>query len=242
MSDDPKQVVVRTEGNTIPVNVIEATLRPIKVYRFDFPIPEGDVEAPTLEQFLNGVVRHTRDHVLSGYSGVVTMVDHGMRARERNSLHTFNVTVIFVPHEKCFHVIDRSQVQEFLNGDRETNLVEVDPDFHLSGDAAVWAKTFMQIVQGSGLVVDEDLMIGWFANAIMRGWDDAVAHTFEQLGIVRPGYESFKTGIPLKKLVDIGILPVTAIYPDPDCSGFAEWLEEKQQQLQSILTKEKNDE
>ena len=31
-----------------------------------------------------------------------------------------------------------------------------------------WAKEFMRITNGS---VDEETMIGWFANAIMCGWD-----------------------------------------------------------------------
>lgn len=36
-------------------------------------------------------------------------------------------------------------------------------------DAREWAKEFMQINPNSGM--DEDMMIAWFANAIMCGWD-----------------------------------------------------------------------
>lgn len=36
-------------------------------------------------------------------------------------------------------------------------------------DARVWAEEFMRITKGS---VDEEDMIGWFANAIMCGWDN----------------------------------------------------------------------
>lgn len=42
-------------------------------------------------------------------------------------------------------------------------------------DAQAWAKEFMRIwsghVIGEGDTVDEGLMIGWFANAIMCGYD-----------------------------------------------------------------------
>ena len=41
-------------------------------------------------------------------------------------------------------------------------------------DARVWAKEFMRIYQSQGEKwVDEELMIGWFANAIMAGYDEA---------------------------------------------------------------------
>jgi hypothetical protein len=47
-----------------------------------------------------------------------------------------------------------------------------------SMDAQVWAKEFMriyteQIAKGNNLWIDEALMIGWFANAIMAGYDEA---------------------------------------------------------------------
>lgn len=40
-------------------------------------------------------------------------------------------------------------------------------------DASVWASAFMEVVEG-GAPVGEDLMIGWFANAMQRGvlWND----------------------------------------------------------------------
>ena len=40
-------------------------------------------------------------------------------------------------------------------------------------DAAAWAKEFMHIFGKRLGEIDEGLMIGWFANAIMRGWDEA---------------------------------------------------------------------
>lgn len=47
-----------------------------------------------------------------------------------------------------------------------------------SFDAKVWAKEFMRIynektLQKNHLWIDEELMIAWFANAIMAGYDNA---------------------------------------------------------------------
>lgn len=42
-----------------------------------------------------------------------------------------------------------------------------------SFDAQVWAKAFVEIArQHPQLAVDEGTMIGWFANALMRGYDE----------------------------------------------------------------------
>lgn len=40
-------------------------------------------------------------------------------------------------------------------------------------DAKVWAQEFMKTITEKKLVVDEDLMLAWFANAIMAGHDHA---------------------------------------------------------------------
>jgi len=44
-------------------------------------------------------------------------------------------------------------------------------------DAEKWAEAFKQIVLDRGLIIDEDLMIGWFANAIEVAHDHRVART-----------------------------------------------------------------
>jgi hypothetical protein len=47
-------------------------------------------------------------------------------------------------------------------------------EFTHSTDARVWAAEFMKIWQNEPIdLLDEELMIGWFANAIMAGYDDA---------------------------------------------------------------------
>ena len=43
------------------------------------------------------------------------------------------------------------------------------PDWPLpSFDAVDWAKAFCKINPG----IDEDIMVGWFANSLMRGYDE----------------------------------------------------------------------
>jgi hypothetical protein len=43
-----------------------------------------------------------------------------------------------------------------------------------STDARYWAKNFMEIWQNEPIdIMDEEMMLGWFANAIMAGYDEA---------------------------------------------------------------------
>jgi len=43
-------------------------------------------------------------------------------------------------------------------------------------DAMKWAEEFQRIVVDGGLTIDKELMLGWFANAIMAGHDYARNH------------------------------------------------------------------
>jgi hypothetical protein len=46
--------------------------------------------------------------------------------------------------------------------------------FSESFDARDWAKAFVEIVKAHpAIATDEGTMIGWFANALMRGYDEA---------------------------------------------------------------------
>lgn len=42
-----------------------------------------------------------------------------------------------------------------------------------SFDARDWAKAFCKIARTKGLEIDEGWMVSWFANALMRGYDEA---------------------------------------------------------------------
>ncbi len=46
-------------------------------------------------------------------------------------------------------------------------------------DAEKWADGFQSIVLDGGLTIDRELMLGWFANAIMAGFDYARTHPVE---------------------------------------------------------------
>lgn len=46
-----------------------------------------------------------------------------------------------------------------------------DDAFSQSFDARDWARAFMRIVIDGNVEIDEALMVAWFANAIMRGYD-----------------------------------------------------------------------
>lgn len=50
------------------------------------------------------------------------------------------------------------------------------PDWPLpSFDAVDWARAFCKIAKTKGHVIDEGWMVTWFANALMRGYDEHAA-------------------------------------------------------------------
>ena len=51
-----------------------------------------------------------------------------------------------------------------------------------SFDAKDWAREFCRIAKGLGHDIDEGWMITWFANAIMKGWDERGRQTCELCG------------------------------------------------------------
>src|SRR6202453_3980265 len=59
--------------------------------------------------------------------------------------------------------------------DKIAELMKISPSpaMHDTMDAAIWAKEFKRICDEKGLFCDEGWMLGWFANAIMVGWDFA---------------------------------------------------------------------
>lgn len=67
-----------------------------------------------------------------------------------------------------------------------------EPDPLLGIDAQKWAQEFMRIWSGRWAEVDEGLMIGWFANAIMRGYDEGQHRLRKQHGCEIPPLESPK--------------------------------------------------
>lgn len=72
-----------------------------------------------------------------------------------------------------------TQYPIMLNGDHaefETEHANIPPkerpDWPLpSFDARDWAEAFMNVVTKNNITIDEAYMITWFANALMRGYD-----------------------------------------------------------------------
>lgn len=70
-----------------------------------------------------------------------------------------------------------------------------------SADAQVWAREFMRIWSGRWHEVDEGLMIAWFANAIMRGFDESAKRDREKIAALE---ESHQELICLLSIIDMG--------------------------------------
>jgi len=56
-------------------------------------------------------------------------------------------------------------------------------------DGTVWAKEFMRLFGERRHEIDEALMIGWFCNSIMRGFDEATRREQEQLDRAKAALE-----------------------------------------------------
>ena len=58
-------------------------------------------------------------------------------------------------------------------------------------DAKVWAVEFMNLFGEKRDAIDEGLMIGWFANAIMNGFDEATRRERKKLDRAKTALEPF---------------------------------------------------
>ena len=68
-----------------------------------------------------------------------------------------------------------NRLLEMLESVHQTKPDSQQTDWRQSFDATVWAKKFVEAVElNPSIATDEGCMIGWFANAIMRGYDHAI--------------------------------------------------------------------
>lgn len=59
-------------------------------------------------------------------------------------------------------------------------------EFTKSFDATDWAKAFVAHVREKpSIATDEMTMVGWFANAIMRGYDEHARRSTDQAAVER---------------------------------------------------------
>lgn len=108
----------------------------------------------------------------------------------------------------------RQQEREAKRADKERQAEHRPPvhpggDFAQSTDARDWASAFVQMVRAHpSIATDEGTMIGWFANAIMRGYDEREAkeratklarvaelQRFEQGETAGPRVQAKETGV-----------------------------------------------
>lgn len=87
-------------------------------------------------------------------------------------------------------------------------------DLHSTIDAQVWAKEFMRLHGIS--YPDEQNMVGWFANAIMAGFDEGKRRGLgEPIMDIRNSLEPGESVCPLCK--GIGIDPMPGCEPPGKC-------------------------
>ena len=66
---------------------------------------------------------------------------------------------------------DQAEEEANYTGDPKDHPTWPLPSF----DARDWAEAFMKLFDHQRDKIDEELMIGWFANALMRGYDESAA-------------------------------------------------------------------
>jgi hypothetical protein len=86
--------------------------------------------------------------------------------------------IVYNPNTSRYHIIDwpesvRRSALPVDTSEAVRHLTRPADDFYKSFDARVWAKAWLDIVKEHPEVpTDEGTMIGWFANALMRGYDE----------------------------------------------------------------------
>ncbi|WYW00709.1 hypothetical protein Illi2_00027 [Pseudomonas phage vB_PpuM-Illi-2] len=133
------------------------------------------------------------------------------------------VAVIYDPSIRVAYLVGQERRDEMISGSFPGK--PMNPDFYLSTDAQEWTSAFFNINGNCLKDLTEDTLFGWFANAIERGKSDGTSDTYNKLGIVQPGLQGIKKGIPLMSLIEAGILPHTAYWSDPQAPEYVKWLE-----------------
>lgn len=67
-------------------------------------------------------------------------------------------------------------------------------NLHSTMDASVWAEEFIRIFAHRRDEIDEGLMIGWFANSIMTGYDHATSKFRGEIETLRAQLEKCDEG------------------------------------------------
>ena len=81
--------------------------------------------------------------------------------------------------------------------EEKKHVLGVDLSFTQSFQAMDWAKAFVALVkQKPEIATDEATMLGWFANAIMRGYDERAWRDAEEARLALEAYHTRRTQPP----------------------------------------------
>lgn len=82
-----------------------------------------------------------------------------------------------------------------MSDEKKANDIEHTRDLLQTMDAQAWSKEFWRLWGHRLNEIDRDLMIAWFANAIMTGWDHQWWKVGPELELARKVIESARKGI-----------------------------------------------
>ncbi|WYW01659.1 hypothetical protein Voja6_00027 [Pseudomonas phage vB_PpuM-Voja-6] len=209
-----------------PINARILNLKPRSVQVYDLIL--DDTDDRTLPEQMRSVLQGIFDeHPVTEYGEKSTVID-----TEHLTKATI-VAVIYDPSIRVAYLVGQERRDEMISGAFPGK--PMNPDFYLSTDAQEWTSAFFNINGNCLKDLTEDTLFGWFANAIERGKSDGTSDTYNTLGIVQPGLQGIKKGIPLMSLIEAGILPHTAYWSDPQAPEYVRWLAKQGQSAQRSI-------
>ncbi|WYW00944.1 hypothetical protein Aura_00027 [Pseudomonas phage vB_PpuM-Aura] len=210
-----------------PINARILNLKPRSVQVYDL-ILDNAVDARSLPEQMRSVLQGIFDeHPVTEYGEKSTVID-----TEHLTKATI-VAVIYDPSIRVAYLVGQERRDDMISGAFPGK--PMNPDFYLSTDAQEWTSAFFNINGNCLKDLTEDTLFGWFANAIERGKSDGTSDTYNTLGIVQPGLQGIKKGIPLMSLIEAGILPHTAYWSDPQAPEYVRWLAKQGQAAQRSI-------
>ncbi|WYW02617.1 hypothetical protein Peetri_00029 [Pseudomonas phage vB_PpuM-Peetri] len=216
-----------------PINARILNLKPRSVQVYDLIL--DDTDDRTLQEQTHCVLQNIFSWTLHEEStsgeeerreGTVINTEHLTKATI--------VAVIYDPSIRVAYLVGQDRRDDMISGVFPG--APMNPEFYLSTDAQEWTSAFFGINGKCLKDLTEDTLFGWFANAIERGIADGVNDTYNKLGIVQPGLQGIKKGIPLMALIEAGIIPHTAFWSDPQAPDYVKWLEQQGRMAGHIAT------
>lgn len=164
--------IERLRGITVAVSCNEATVKDCERYCSH---GEDKLHAEALRAELE---EWRRDPLIANYMQCPNAEDHQAYRVLRNALRSIADNSCCESCQEA-RLVARTALMEISQGDPKkcwpapAPVEKAGEDPLMGMDAQKWAQEFMRIWSGRWAEVDEGLMISWFANAIMRGYDEA---------------------------------------------------------------------